>query len=168
MRKQDTNCDGNQWRRCEISVDTSLMSKHERCRLLIIKREDHKRPVALKTWIHCYQQQWVLPLTVSRDFTNIWSSLVKGWSKEQFCFFCKNTQRSVEHSDAPGYYCKMYSAGNYKIHDVFMNILDDRWLDMVGDAQQKICMHTSSLFLNMTDTVPVSYTQVIYPNINHS
>lgn len=65
-------------------------------------------------------------------------------------------------------YCKMYSAGNYKIHDVFMNILDDRWLDMVGDAQQKTCMHTSSPFLNKTDTVPVSYTQVIYPNINHS
>lgn len=62
----------------------------------------------------------------------------------------------------------MYSAGNYKIHDVFMNILDDRWLDMVGDAQQISCMHTSSPFLNMTDTVPVSYTQVIYPNINHS
>lgn len=65
-------------------------------------------------------------------------------------------------------YCKMYSAANYKIHDVFMNILDDRWLDMVGDAQQKTCMHTSYPFLNKTDTVPVSYTQVIYPNINHS
>lgn len=31
-------------------------------------------------------------------------------------------------------YCKMYSVGNYKIYDVFMNILDDRWLDMVGDV----------------------------------
>lgn len=28
----------------------------------------------------------------------------------------------------------MYSVGNYKIYDVFMNILDDRWLDMVGDV----------------------------------
>lgn len=35
---------------------------------------------------------------------SIWGSLVKGWSKEQFCFFCKNTQRSADlHSDAPGY-----------------------------------------------------------------
>lgn len=167
MRKQDTNCDGNQWRRCEISVDTSLMSiKRERCRLLIIKREDHKRPLALKTWIHCYQQQWVLPLTVSRDFTYIWGSLVKEWSKERFCFFC-NTQekkRGTFRCMAILLRCTVQETTKFMI----MNILDDGWLDMVDVAQQKTCMHTSSPFLNNTDTVPISYTQVIYPNINHS
>lgn len=37
-RKKDNHSDGNQWRRCEISVGTSLMSEPEQCRLLMIKR----------------------------------------------------------------------------------------------------------------------------------
>lgn len=146
------------------------MSKHERCRLLIIiKREDHKRPLALQTSLDP-----LLSATMSSTFNSL--QRLHKYMKFSGERMIKRTILLLlqEHTKKRGtfrctrLYCKMYSAGNYKIHDVFMNILDDRWLDMVGDAQQKICMHTSSLFLNMTDTVPVSYTQVIYPNINHS